>query len=89
MFVPKLDVLGWGRGGLQGEGSGVVGVGEELVLGDNAMGLHGRWGRGRFLCLEWRVLIPGVGVQPITLAGPRRDVAVARLLGWVALHSLA
>ena len=32
MLVPLLDVLGWGRGGLQGVGSGVVGVGDGIVL---------------------------------------------------------
>ena len=52
--------MGWGRGRLQGEGSGVVGVGEELVLGDDPMGLHGRGGRGRFRCLGRRVLVSRV-----------------------------
>ena len=51
MFVPKLDVLGWGRGGIQGEGSSVVGVGEEVVPWDDPMGLT--WGARD-------VLIPGV-----------------------------
>ena len=39
MFVSKLDVLGWGRGGLQGLGSSVVGMGEEIVSWDDPMGL--------------------------------------------------
>ena len=46
--------LGWGRGGLQGAGSGVVGVREELVLGDalwvcldvESVGVSESWGVG-------------------------------------------
>ena len=79
-MFPKQVVLGWGRGGLQGEGSGVVGVGEELVIGDDPMGLPGRGG-------AWEVPMPGLrgldsvgwgsgfGVgraQPSTLVGSRR-----------------
>ena len=70
MLLALLAYLGRGRGGLQGEGSSVVGVGEELVLGDGYMGLHERGERGRFRCLGWRVLIPGVGeYSPAYLLG--------------------
>ena len=48
MFVPTLDVLGWGRGGLQGEGSSVVGVGEEIVPWDDPMGLTDMGSMGGF-----------------------------------------
>ena len=44
---PELEVLGWGRGGLRGEGSSVVGVGWELVLGDDPVGLYRLGGHGR------------------------------------------
>ena len=82
--MSKLDVLGWGRGGLQGEGSSVVGVGAELVIGDDPMGLPGRGD-------AWEVPMPGVkgldsrgwgfgfgvgGAQPSTLVGSRRDVVM-------------
>ena len=38
-FVPSLDVFGWGRGGLRGEGSSVVMVGVELDPWYAPMGL--------------------------------------------------
>ena len=34
VFVSKLDALVWGRGGLQGLGSSVVGAGDELLADD-------------------------------------------------------
>ena len=37
VLIPQLDVFGWGRGGLQGEGSRGVGVGE----GAGGPGLEG------------------------------------------------
>ena len=60
-MFPKLDVLGWGRGGLQGEGSGVVGVGEELVIGDDPMGLPGRGGAREVPMPGVKVLASGGG----------------------------
>ena len=53
MFNNTLDYLGWGRGRLQGAGSSVIGVGEDLVPGDDSMGLNGRGERGRFLFLGY------------------------------------
>ena len=35
LFVSTVDVLGWGRGGLQGVGSSVIGVGGEILYWDN------------------------------------------------------
>ena len=39
MLVPTLDVLGWGRCGLQGVGSSIVGVGDGIVPWDDPVGL--------------------------------------------------
>ena len=46
VFVFTLDYLGWGRCGLHGEGSSVVGVGEDLVQGDDPVWPPGRGARG-------------------------------------------
>ena len=55
-------------GSMEG-GSLVVGVGEELVLWGDPMGLHGCGECGRFRFLGWRVLILGAGRQPGVLLG--------------------
>ena len=72
VFVSKMDVFGWRRGGLQGAGSGIVGVGEEIVSWDDPMGLPdvGSVGDGFYpdKALRWRmwgawaVFISGVDV---------------------------
>ena len=48
MLVPLLDVLGWGRGGLQGVGSSVVGVGDGIVPWDAPVGFTALKGVGCF-----------------------------------------
>ena len=56
VFVFTLDYLGWGRCGLHGEGSSVVGVGEYLIQGDDPVGggwrvlLQGAWRTARCTC---------------------------------------
>ena len=52
MLVPLLDVLGWGRGGLQGAGSSVAGVGDGIVPWDSPVCFP--------VWRAWAVLIPGV-----------------------------
>ena len=68
VFVFTLDYLGWGRCGLHGEGSSVVGVGDDLVQGDDPVGPKGRGDcdpSGRGSCFRGR------GGQPGVLAGSR------------------
>ena len=48
VLVPTLDVLGWGRGGLQGVGSSVVGVGDGIVPRDAPVGFTALKGVGCF-----------------------------------------
>ena len=64
ILVP-LMYLGWGRGGLLGEGSSVVELGENLVPWSNPRDLDVRWKRVMFFFVRgWGVLIlwifPGV-----------------------------
>ena len=60
ILVP-LMYLGWGRGGLLGEGSSVVEFGENRVPWSNPRGLDVRWKRVLFCFARgWDVLLPGV-----------------------------
>ena len=77
MFVLTLDVLGWGRGGFQGAGSSVVGVGEEIVPWDDPMGLTDVGSVGGFD--SW-----GVENRPaylLVFIGGRGERSLAFLLG--------
>ena len=68
MFVPKLELLGWGRGGLQGYGSrgveeaegagspGLDGVVDD-TNGPDVDGAHGLWGVGDVLVLSEGLLL--------------------------------
>ena len=66
VLVFTLDYLGWGRCGLHGEGSSVVGLRENLVQGDNPVGPTGCGERGGCdpsgggSCFRERGGIPGV-----------------------------
>ena len=48
MILVPLMYLGWGRGGLLGEGSSVVELGENLVPWSNPRGLDVCWKRVMF-----------------------------------------
>ena len=69
VFVFTLDYLGWGRCGLHGEGSSVVGVGEDLVQGDDPVGPKGRGERGGCDPSGGGSCFRGRGGQPGVLAG--------------------
>ena len=76
--------LGWGRGGLLGDGSSVVELGEDLVPWSDPRGLDVCGDLVLFCFLRWRVLLLGAGavVDAMDAFGGFTRHVDSRLLGF-------
>ena len=89
MLVPLLDVLGWGRGGLQGAGSGVVGVGDGIVPWATSVGFLDLVGVGRFDSWGWVLGSWGGGSRFLVCGDDRPAYLIGRLDGGLYSDDLA